>query len=170
MIQCNGCGFTVNELMKFALMNNVCPSCGGSLFSAKDNQIINTIQAKLISERFASKLTEELVYDISLFIFNELKDGLGKSLRQEFNSETVQAEYREESEEDLMRKEIEQELGGQLNYLNDEGESITEDVSDKAEKLRRMHKQRLLQNPNLGQEVALQKPGAKSGQRVSRAG
>lgn len=171
MIQCNVCGFSVNELMKFALMNNTCPSCGGALFSGKDNNIINMIQTKLSSERFASKLTEELIYDISLFIFNELKDGIGKSLRQELViEEDIETEYQEDNEEDAIRKEIEAEYSEQLSQLTDDGEVISEDISDRAMKLKRMREQQLLRDPFSGQEVPIKRHGnnAKSGPRVNR--
>lgn len=168
MIQCSVCGFSVNELMKFALMNNSCPSCGGALFSNKDNNLINMIQSRIAGERFASKLTEELIYDLSLFFFNELKHGIGKSLREELRSEDVDIEY-EEGDEDLIRKEVERELGDQLSQLTDDGEVMSDEVAAKAERLRRLREQQLMVNPNLGQEVPLKKGGNKQGPRVSRA-
>lgn len=173
MIQCSACGFGVNELMKYALMNNVCPSCGGSLFSNRDNNIINMIQSKIAAERFSSKLTEELIYDISLFVFNELKHGIGRSLRDELKveeSEDIETEYaEEEDEEDLIRREIEEELGEQLSQLTDDGEVMSDELMTKAEKLKRLRQQQLMSNPNLGQQVPIKKPGAaKSGPKVNR--
>ena len=173
MIQCNGCGFSVNELMKFALMNNVCPSCGGALFSNRDSNLINMVQSKLASERFSSKLTDELIYDISLFVFNELKHGIGRSLREELRAEDVgdiETEYEEEDEEDLIRKEVKQELGEQLSQLTDDGEVMSDDKMDKAERLKRMREQQLMRNPDLGQPVPFKKPAGigKSGAKVNR--
>jgi hypothetical protein len=80
MINCNNCGFKVNNNMKFALMKNLCPSCGGKLFTEKETSSINHIQNLLMSQHFASKLTEQLTYDLSLFFHNELHNGYGKKV------------------------------------------------------------------------------------------
>lgn len=167
MIQCNGCGFGVNESMRFALMKNLCPSCGSGLFSNKDSSIINLIQSNLKSERFSSGLTETQIYDISLFFFNEIKNGFVRQifsdLRQTKDSEVDPDEIsHQESDVDDIRREIEAEMADKLSSLDDSGDVTSEDALSKAERLKRMHQQRILANPNLGKEATIN-PGRRSG-------
>ncbi len=165
MIQCKNCGFQVNELMKFALMQNICPSCGKSLFSNADSNLISTFQSKILSERFSSKLTEELVYDIAMFMFNEFKHGLGKF---KFNSEEKEKEEDVDLEELDIRKEIEAEYSEELEYLEGEDEPDDREVYEKTEKLKKLHQQRLIQSQANEKFPENKFAVRKQGQRVSR--
>lgn len=168
MIQCGVCGFGVNELMKFALVQNKCPSCGNGLFSDNDMNLMSTIQSKLAGQRFASKLTTELIYDLSLFIFNEMKGDLGKMLPdQHSGSKPDEPELTYHEEIDDVRREIEAEYQDHLETLSDDGEVMDEDLQVKAEKLRRMHHQQLIHNPNIG-KIPVSREPKKSGPKVTR--
>jgi hypothetical protein len=184
MIQCKGCGFSVNELMRFALMKNICPSCGAGLLSSKDSNIISYIGSRIASQRFASSLTETQVYDISLFIFNELHDGFGKIVNEirkktvatteEFGDEIShsegEAEYESDESDDLssIRKQVAAEFGSDEEDDSEESE-MNEDALSKAERLKRLHQQRVSSNPNLieGIPVTIKRGGFKG---VSRSG
>lgn len=155
MIQCGQCGFPVNETMRYALMQNSCPACGSQLFSNKDSNLITMIQNKLLNESFSASFKEETMYDVSLFLFNELKYGIGKQMRDELiiAEKIVVNEFEEDEEddeeEDSIRKEIERELEEELNNLNEDGDVETADVFTKAERLKRLHEQRVKSNPGL---------------------
>lgn len=171
MIQCKDCGFMVNELMRFALMKNVCPSCGSGLLSDKDSNIISVIQGKLSSQRFSSSLTETQVYDISMFFFNELKSGIGslvsgssglskrnrRAIAAPSESETEsgdeflssESEDGEDFEEDddldlsSIRREVESEFDD-LSTFEEPTTVRSEDVLSKAERLKKLYEQRAL--------------------------
>jgi len=156
MIQCNGCGFGVSESMRFALMKNICPSCGSGLFSNKDSSVISMIQSRLKSERFSSSLTENQIYDLSLFFFNEIKTGFVKQVFSDYNSKKISSDddsevsHSEEGEADDIRKEIEKEYSTQINNLLDEdGDIQTEDVESKASRLKKLYQNTVNSNPSL---------------------
>lgn len=77
MITCTNCSFDVDNKLRYALMKNSCPACGNDLFSPEDMNHISMIQSRVLLESFASKLDQADAYDVSLFIFNEMKYGLG---------------------------------------------------------------------------------------------
>lgn len=158
MIQCKDCGFSVNELMRFALMKNVCPSCGSNLLTGTDANIISVIQSRLASQRFSSSLTENQLYDISLFIFNELKHEFGqfaldlrgsktpqkrKKISESEESEFLESEEQEYEESDFDPESIRREVASE--FLEDIAPQATdddEDVNSKAERLKRLYQQR----------------------------
>jgi len=151
MIQCGECGFPVNDTMRFALMQNSCPSCGSALFSNKDSHLIDIIQGKITSETFAQNFNEVTVYDVSLFIFNELKYGIGKQLRDELGAVTVSYEEdpNESEDEARIRKEVEAELAEEMVHLTDEGDVQGEEIFSKADRLKRLHEQKIKSNPKI---------------------
>jgi predicted nucleic acid-binding Zn-ribbon protein len=177
MIQCNKCGFAVNDMMKFALMQNSCPSCGANLFSSRDMSLINSIQGKISSERFSSGFTEETLYDVSLYVFNEVKYGLGKSLLDEAVASAKSQPTSEEGVEDGpemedVRSQVEEEYAEQIAMLNSDGEVVTDGdgVFTKAERLKRLRQQQLATKPNLGKSLSTAKSDnvLKKGNRVNR--
>lgn len=158
MIQCKECGFSVNELMRFALMKNICPSCGAGLLSGEDSDAISVIQSKLLSQRFASSITETLAYDLSLFIFNELKNGFGLGVRSDSSSKARKSisfseddDSEDEDDDDVssVRREVEREFADQLNNLDEDVAPANEDALSKAERLKRLHQQRMLNNSDI---------------------
>ena len=158
MTQCGECGFAVNETMKFALKQNACPACGSALFSNKDSSLITMIQGKIQGEGFSRNFTEDMVYDVSLFVFNEIKYGLGKILRDEAlnSSLTSEIEYSEEDlddEEARIKREVEAEFSESLSQLTEDGDVQDEEVFSKAERLKRLHEQRVKSNPKITEGV-----------------
>lgn len=166
---CPNCTFSVSGSMRFALQNNVCPSCGSGLFSAQDNSMINLLQARLSNERFASKLTEDLIYDLSMFVFNEIQSLTHHAPHVSHSSITEETSYVEEeelSEEEILRREVERELAEELEELSEETE---EDKDSKVEKLKAMRARQMLANPNLGKVPSGKGGRSKTGPKVSRS-
>jgi hypothetical protein len=175
--------------MKFAIMQNKCPSCGGNLFTKDDMNLISLIQSKVAQQRFSSKLTSDVAQDLSLFIFNELKSGelvkhivIQKPLEKTDVSSKI-------SDIDNIRKEVEAEFQDHISILKDNDEQdeyeeysendedggdeeIDDDISSKSNQLKKILEQKNIQNPKFGRKV--QQPGSsisertKSGPKVNR--
>jgi len=174
--------------MKFALMKNVCPSCGSPLFTQKDNNLIATIQSRVASHRFSDSMNEEQIYDVSLFVFNEIKNGVGAIVLQDMisaqkKSSSASAGSESVDTEDIaledIKKEIEEEYLSELmdenEYLpEDDEEDIREsafgnsdyDIDNKADRLKRIHQSRKIKE---GVNSKLKSPGH-SFKGVSRLG
>lgn len=177
MIQCKSCSFLVNDSMKYAMMNNICPACGHGLFSELDKDFISVLQSKILSEKFSHRLTEGQVYDIAIFIFNYLNNDLFELFKRHKENDVAlikpvanedEIEVFEDFNEDIIRKEVFQEVSEHLNLLDD-GEVMPEDVFSKVQKLKKLHKQRIDSNPNLGKEVPIATGKKGSGFRVNRS-
>lgn len=141
MIMCSGCAFNVNETMKFALMNNVCPSCGNALFTEQDSIFIQKITSALKRQKFASKFNAELLYDISLFMFNEFTTGLGPEIYSSIvNLEIVPIEI----DKDAIRNKVKNDIlnppiieDEEYDDQEDDNETYFENKDPKIEALKR---------------------------------
>ena len=88
MLSCQKCNFKILPKMRFALVKNFCPSCGGTLLSDLDSHEINVINKKLQAQDFMATLSEQLnkdlvqnlIYDLSIFIKFDLKKEMGLSI------------------------------------------------------------------------------------------
>lgn len=85
-MQCGKCKFGVNQEMKFALMKNICPRCGFKLFTDNEMNDISLLRNRISRQSFAAEFTEELAFDFSLFVLDEIKNGLGQKYFQEMIS------------------------------------------------------------------------------------
>lgn len=73
--------------MRFTLVKNFCPSCGGTLLSELDSHEIGVINKRLQSQEFMIALSDQLnkdlvqnlIYDLSIFIKFDLKKEMGLS-------------------------------------------------------------------------------------------
>lgn len=138
MINCNNCGFRVGNNMKFALMKNQCPSCGGRLFSEKESNSISQIQNLLHSQHFSSKLNEQLVYDLSLFFHNELHNGIGKKILMDLKSEVTTSLPEptvEKSGDDLkkIRDEVRNSVLAEYSEDDDEDSDLDQPSADEVD-------------------------------------
>ncbi len=139
MTTCKGCKFSVTKDMRFALMKNICPSCGQALFGDSELQEITEIKNKILGQEFSQELSSQIVHDIALFIFREIESLLPnaepitpKSLESKESSE-------EETKEDIearIRAEVENELANELNALDS-----NEDDDHKIARLKRVAKE-----------------------------
>lgn len=88
-MQCKSCGFSVPQNLKFAIMKNFCPQCGNKLFSEREMNHLATIQNRVGAQEFSKKLTEQQIYDISLFLYNEISNGYGRVIIDEYLKELM---------------------------------------------------------------------------------
>jgi predicted nucleic acid-binding Zn-ribbon protein len=112
-MQCTKCGFVVPSNLRYALMKNICPSCGSALFTPKELSEINFFQSRIMAQSLAKNFDELLVFDLALFILSEVKDAISRynmDKAQKKDSE-INAEIAS-TEVDLaaLRREVELEL------------------------------------------------------------
>jgi len=107
MLNCQKCNFKILPKMRFALVKNFCPSCGGTLLSDLDSHEIGIINKKLQSQEFMISLSDQLnkdlvqnlIYDLSIFIKFDLKKEMALSVVDERsnNEDSTEEELEEES-------------------------------------------------------------------------
>jgi hypothetical protein len=113
MLNCQKCNFKILPKMRFSLVKNFCPSCGGTLLSELDSHEIGFINKKLqtqefivsLSEQLSKDLVQNLIYDLSIFIKFDLKKEMGMSTsisseEKSLSFENPSVEGTEEQEED----------------------------------------------------------------------
>ena len=106
MLNCQKCNFKILPKMRFALVKNFCPSCGGTLLSDLDSHEIGVINKKLQAQEFMISLSDQLnkdlvqnlIYDLSIFIKFDLKKEMALSVIDEKSSDEDRTE--EESEDE----------------------------------------------------------------------
>jgi len=93
--------------MRFALVKNFCPSCGGTLLSDLDSHEINVINKKLQAQDFMATLSEQLnkdlvqnlIYDLSIFIKFDLKKEMGLSILENSAEDQTDRDSEDQLEE-----------------------------------------------------------------------
>jgi DNA-directed RNA polymerase subunit RPC12/RpoP len=126
MIKCSKCSFAVSQDMKFALLKNSCPSCGGHLFSEKEQNTINHLRKKIGAQHFAAGFEPTMINDIALYFMNELKNGIGQVYLQESlsnQSEDGSEGNTEQELDDLEKKRIRMQIERELRAAMNEDES-----------------------------------------------
>jgi hypothetical protein len=126
MIKCSKCSFAVSQDMKFALLKNSCPSCGGHLFSEKEQHTITHLRKKIGAQPFAVGFESTMINDIALYFMNELKNGIGQVYIQESLSgqnEEVSESSEEQELDDLEKKRIRMQIERELRAAMSEDES-----------------------------------------------
>lgn len=79
MITCGKCNFEISEKMKFAIIKNVCPSCGVSILEESSSQELEQLSKLIQKKSFVSELSvsEEqkisLSMDMAMFIVFDIK-------------------------------------------------------------------------------------------------
>lgn len=115
MISCQKCEFKILPKMRFALVKNFCPSCGGTLLSEADSQEVNGINKRLQSQEFMISLSNQLnkdliqnlIYDLSIFIkFDLQKEQSRNSLELMAQDEINSSRSEEEEEEGRVKKNL----------------------------------------------------------------
>ena len=74
MIKCKKCGYSVPSNLKYAIMSNICPSCGDVLFGDLAMSSISAISNDISRQEFSQDMNKVLINDIALFIFNSYYD------------------------------------------------------------------------------------------------
>ena len=115
MINCRQCDFSIRNNMRHALMNNCCPACGSAILGETHKQ-------RLMQQEFSQSLSEDLVFDISLFMlleFSPINSSKKEeeesqvpsgSLSEPQNSGPDESVFSEESEYEKIRDEIREEV------------------------------------------------------------
>ena len=117
MLNCQKCNFKILPKMRFALVKNFCPSCGGNLLSDSDSHEINAINKRLQSQEFIINLSEQLnkdfvqnlIYDLSIFIKFDLKKEMGIGSVSEISSEEPYPDPESVESEDYSEKNLDEE-------------------------------------------------------------
>jgi len=107
MLSCQKCNFKILPKMRFALVKNFCPSCGGTLLSDLDSHEIGAINKKLQAQEFMISLSEQLnkdlvqnlIYDLSIFIKFDLKKEMGLSAVSDNTKNEPESDDSEELED-----------------------------------------------------------------------
>lgn len=159
-MQCGKCKFVVPTNMRFCLMKNMCPSCGSPLFSESDMNHLSMLQNRVRDKNFSKDMDQVQIYDLALFIFNEVKVGYGRTILDEevkkltrnsspaseaeveykHGDEPTKAEPEDESDIDAIKLEVEEELREQIR-ANLELDKVVEmnkpyDEDDKIQRLK----------------------------------
>jgi glucose-6-phosphate-specific signal transduction histidine kinase len=155
-------------------MKNLCPSCGGALFSTSDMNHIAMMQNRIGSQSFAKNLDEIQIFDLALFIYNEIQTGYGQAILEErikniktsASTEldgTVESKHQavgtEESEpeidvREIVKKEVEDEI---REKIMENIKAVQEDVvfheddedDDEDYKIKRLKEQAAKHNKNV---------------------
>jgi hypothetical protein len=164
-MNCGKCKFAVNQDMKFALMKNICPACGSQLFSDNEMRDISLLRNRLGKQSFSIDFSEELAFDIALFVMNEIKNGIGQKYFQKMMTNSGPPISAEEGEEETdaeakarMRAQVAREYE-ELQEMPEETITVrtrAESANEKAKRLR-----------DIARKAGV---GSKSGAMVRRAG
>ena len=114
MISCQKCEFKILPKMRFALVKNFCPSCGGTLLSEADSQEVNGINKRLQSQEFMISLSNQLnkdliqnlIYDLSIFIKFDLQKEQSRVSLDLRAQDEINSSRSEEEEEDRVKKTL----------------------------------------------------------------
>lgn len=114
MISCLKCEFKILPKMRFALVKNFCPSCGGTLLSEADSQEVNGINKRLQSQEFmislsnqlSKDLIQNLIYDLSIFIKFDLQKEQSRTSLELRTQDETNSSRPEEEEEDRVKKTL----------------------------------------------------------------
>ncbi len=146
MRTCSNCGHYVDYKMRFCLKKNMCPRCGSALFGDAEQQKINHVKAKINTMHFSESLSEDIIFDLSLFISNEFlkidEDSDKKEAKDSAALEDV-VETSEETLEDIrdsVRSEALESMSSE-DTVGHEGLSIEETEDLRIARLKRLAKE-----------------------------
>jgi hypothetical protein len=140
-MQCGKCNFIVPANMRFCLMKNMCPSCGSPLFTDSDMTHLSMLQNRISSQAFSKTMDKVQIYDLGLFIYNEIQSGYGRTIvdAEVKKFATISSGDKEgevlynqegsppkpvETDPELIRKEVEAELREQISANLDDDDVI----------------------------------------------
>lgn len=153
MINCRQCEFSIKNNMRHALINNCCPACGSAILGETHTQRMRLFKQRLMQQEFSQDLSEDLVFDISLFMLLEFSpinsskkeeepqvpsDSMGEAQ----DSGPDESVFSEENEYEKIRDEIREEVLSS-------GESSSEDLDEdlKIARLKRLAKDSKIKRP-----------------------
>lgn len=112
MIICSNCTFNVLDNMKYSIIKNICPACGKNLLSESDTKTLDKLKRRFAKAKFASLLNEEILHDLSFFVYNEIKAGFFDEFIQKTNIVGVIEDESNTKTDDLdkIRQQIKEEV------------------------------------------------------------
>ena len=153
-MKCEKCKFIVPTNMRFCLMKNICPSCGGSLFSRDDMNHISLMRNRIGGESFAKNFDEIQIFDLALFIYNEINSGYWRTILdselkkfRELTSATSDVAVEsilgmDEVKASDIRKEVEAEINDKIiESLSSHNETIYEEDDEEDDRVSRLKAQ-----------------------------
>jgi len=148
MINCRQCEFLIKNSMRHALINNCCPACGAAVLGETHTQRMRLFKQKLLQQEFSQSLSEDLIFDITLFMLLEFSpinleknDDSDDSEDAKEDSQVEASEFREDDYEKI-RDEIREEV---LTGAEDLTEDLDEDL--KIARLKRLAKEGNVRRP-----------------------
>jgi hypothetical protein len=128
-MKCLNCKFDVDNSMKFALMKNICPACGSHLFSNEEVGDLTHLRKRINSQKFASELAEEVIFDIALFVMSEIRGGLGSKYLERMLDD-LDPEIIRRKELEKAKREVEREYPELQNLEKEEEEEVEDEDSE----------------------------------------
>ena len=144
MINCRKCGYSVPSNLKYAIMSNMCPSCGDVLFGDKDMSEISSISSNISRQEFSQGMNKVLVNDIALFIFqnyaNTYDDTAGLSDIDPDPNDSVDTDVSGDDSLEKIRDEVRREVSLSHDDSDDLDSSndLDEDSDRKIARLKRL--------------------------------
>jgi hypothetical protein len=142
MINCRQCDFLIKNSMRHALVNNCCPACGAAVLGETHTQRMRMFKKRLLQQEFAQNLSDDLVFDITLFMLLEFspikpeKDDDSEGTNTGDTSEFAEDDYEQ------IREEIREEVLSRPEELE---EDLDEDL--KIARLKRLAKEGAVKRP-----------------------
>jgi hypothetical protein len=136
MINCRQCDFLIKNSMRHALINNCCPACGAAVLGETHTQRMRMFKKRLLQQEFAQSLSDDLVFDVTLFMLLEFspikpeKDDDSECTNTGDTAEFVEDDY------EKIRDEIREEV---LSIPEELEEDLDEDL--KIARLKRLAKE-----------------------------
>ena len=147
MINCRQCDFLIKNSMRHALINNCCPACGAAVLGETHTQRMRMFKQRLLQQEFAQSLSDDLVFDITLFMLLEFspikpeKDDDSEGANTGDTAEFVEDNSPEDDYEKI-RDEIREEVLSRPEELE---EDLDEDL--KIARLKRLAKEGAVKRP-----------------------
>ena len=152
-MKCKSCGFLVPQNLKFAIMKNFCPQCGEKLFSDKEMNHLSMIQSRVMKQEFSSDFDEDMAFDVTLFVYNEITNGYGRVILDDevqtiIKSDTEVNPGSKDShvDEKEIQKQIRAEEAARVQSESIVNRATIEDEDDKVKRLKSISK---IHNANL---------------------
>lgn len=145
MINCRQCDFLIKNSMRHSLINNCCPACGAAVLGETHMQRMRMFKQRLLQQEFAQSLSDDLVFDITLFMLLEFspikpeKDDASEGTGADDAADTGEAA---ELEYEKIRDEIREEV---LSRPEESEGDLDEDL--KIARLKRLAKEGTARRP-----------------------
>jgi len=140
MIDCRKCEFSIKASMRHALVENCCPACGSAIMGDTHTQRMRLMKQRLMSQEFSQALSDELIFDISLFMlleFAPISSGDDEDPESTETQENQENSTTEDSDDyEKIRDEIREEV---MAKTPDSPEELEEDL--KIARLKRLAKE-----------------------------